>query len=209
MTTGQGLLGNNMFAYCLNNPINYHDNNGESALLTALGLMAVGGLINGVANVVATASSGGSLKECALAGAAGFLGGAIGTGVGVVMAAFPATAQFSAVVGRGVSTFSTDVLTSLFINGTVSQEELLLFGLDAVADMTLSTIGYYYLPGSTDMAKTVVYGIYDGLTDIGQNELFHPNSTTNRNSYNTADSSLSTISREHAMIKVGKLIGAL
>ena len=209
MTTGQGLLGNNMFAYCLNNPINYLDNNGESPFFAALGIMAVGGLINGVANAIATARTGGSLKECALAGAAGFLGGVVGTGLGILMAKVPAIAQFSAVVGRGVSTFSTDVFTSWFINGTVSKEEFLLFGLDAVADMTLSTIGYYYLPGSEDMTKTIVYGICDGLTDIGQNELFHPNSTTNRNSYNTADSFLRTIPREYAMTKVGKLIGAI
>jgi hypothetical protein len=200
-----------MFAYCLNNPINYLDNNGESAFFASLGIMAVGGLINGIANAIATARNGGSFSECAWAGLAGFLGGMAGTGLGILMSKVPAIAQVSAVVGRGVSTFLTDVFTSLFINGTVSQEELLLFGFDAVADMTLSTIGYYYLPlpDSTDMTKTVVYGICDGLTDIGQNELFHPNSTTNRNSYNTADSFLRTIPREYAMTKVGKLIGAI
>ena len=31
MTTGQGFIGNNMFAYCLNNPIAYSDNTGSAA----------------------------------------------------------------------------------------------------------------------------------------------------------------------------------
>jgi len=33
--TGQGLLGNNMFAYCLNNPITYCDYSGESVEIAA------------------------------------------------------------------------------------------------------------------------------------------------------------------------------
>ncbi len=33
VSTGQGLLGNNMFAYCLNNPTNYVDSSGKNALL--------------------------------------------------------------------------------------------------------------------------------------------------------------------------------
>jgi len=31
VSTGQGLLGNNMFAYCLNNPVNFIDKDGEEA----------------------------------------------------------------------------------------------------------------------------------------------------------------------------------
>ena len=31
VSTGQGILGNNMFAYCLNNPVNYEDSDGEMA----------------------------------------------------------------------------------------------------------------------------------------------------------------------------------
>ena len=33
MTTGQGVLGGNMFAYCLNNPVNMTDSNGEIAIV--------------------------------------------------------------------------------------------------------------------------------------------------------------------------------
>jgi len=37
VSTGQGLLGNNMFAYCLNNPSNYHDPSGNFCLLSCNG----------------------------------------------------------------------------------------------------------------------------------------------------------------------------
>lgn len=35
-TTGQGLLGNNMFAYCLNNPVNYMDPTGHDSILSRI-----------------------------------------------------------------------------------------------------------------------------------------------------------------------------
>ena len=38
MTTGQGVLGGNMFAYCLNNPILYSDTLGESVTVCILGV---------------------------------------------------------------------------------------------------------------------------------------------------------------------------
>ena len=38
VSTGQGLLGNNMFAYCLNNPVNHHDQNGMFPLEVAMEL---------------------------------------------------------------------------------------------------------------------------------------------------------------------------
>ena len=41
VSTGQGILGNNMFAYCLNDPVNYEDSDGEMA--AAAGALAWGG----------------------------------------------------------------------------------------------------------------------------------------------------------------------
>ena len=40
VSTGQGILGNNMFAYCLNDPVNYEDSDGEMA--AAAGALAWG-----------------------------------------------------------------------------------------------------------------------------------------------------------------------
>ena len=41
-TTGQGVIGNNMFAYCNNNPIQYKDDNGDICIPAAI----IGGAIN-------------------------------------------------------------------------------------------------------------------------------------------------------------------
>ena len=52
MTTGQGLLGNNMFAYCLNNPLVHSDNLGTAAVTAA----AAGTAIT-ILEIVATAAA--------------------------------------------------------------------------------------------------------------------------------------------------------
>ena len=43
ITTGDGILGNNMFAYCLNNPIAYYDHSGKDPVLFAAAGAAVAG----------------------------------------------------------------------------------------------------------------------------------------------------------------------
>ncbi len=49
LSTGQGPLGYNMFAYCLNNPINYVDRTGALPwALIIIGVCAIGGLIYGL-----------------------------------------------------------------------------------------------------------------------------------------------------------------
>lgn len=47
VSTGQGVLGHNMFAYCLNNPISMTDNTGEFGLLT---LCIIGEITGGALN---------------------------------------------------------------------------------------------------------------------------------------------------------------
>ena len=42
VATGDGLLGNNMFAYCLNNPINLVDNNGKEPISVSVRIVVVG-----------------------------------------------------------------------------------------------------------------------------------------------------------------------
>ena len=54
VSTGQGVLGNNMFAYCCNNPVKYIDPNGQEPItftvtITAAGVVTVVIFIAGVA----------------------------------------------------------------------------------------------------------------------------------------------------------------
>ena len=82
VSTGQGILGNNMFVYCLNNPVNMDDSNGEWPKW-----------VNGIMNIV-----GGTLQ--AALGAA--IGAAAGwTGVGAVAA--------SVLVANGAATATQGV----------------------------------------------------------------------------------------------------
>ena len=70
MSTGQGVLGGNMWAYCLNNPVAMVDSNGEfalaGALLAGVASIVVGGLFGGLGAL----ASGDSF-------AAGFVSGSI------------------------------------------------------------------------------------------------------------------------------------
>ena len=81
VSTGQGQLSANMFAYCENNPVNRKDNNGSWGI--TLGLMAIGGLIGAVTSAVATiVTSVASHEEVnwgsvAVSAGAGFVSGAL------------------------------------------------------------------------------------------------------------------------------------
>ena len=67
-STGQGILGCNMFTYCLNNPILLNDNTGEAAGL--IGSIAVSAVIGGLWGGVTAALSGGNIAEGVIFGAA-------------------------------------------------------------------------------------------------------------------------------------------
>ena len=80
--------------------------------------------------------------------------------------------------------------------------------VDVTIDVVFSTITYGYNkydPRTQEVKRTIANTLIDGLVDVGQNELFNPNSTTNRN---TTSSNISTL-RERAHQKVGRLIGAI
>ena len=87
VSTGQGIVGNNMFAYCLNNPVNRFDDNGNWSmpnwLKVTVGVVAIAGL------AVATVCTGGAaavvcgaaLSGAIVGGASGAVMGAIGGGI--------------------------------------------------------------------------------------------------------------------------------
>ena len=77
-STGQGLTGNNMFAYCGNNPVSRNDTSGTlwgTAILTAA---VVGGLLSGVADAVMQYATTGTVDfgQTAIAAASGAISGA-------------------------------------------------------------------------------------------------------------------------------------
>ena len=53
VTTGQGLLGNNMFAYCGNNPVNYTDVNGQEPFAATATIIATATILFTGAAVIA------------------------------------------------------------------------------------------------------------------------------------------------------------
>ena len=82
-STGQGILGNNMFAYCNNNPSCCSDPTGMFGW-TAAGII-FSGIIGGIVSATSTAMSGGSLAETIISGVtgavtAGFVAGAAALG---------------------------------------------------------------------------------------------------------------------------------
>ena len=74
-STGQGFTGNNMFAYCGNNPVSRQDTLGEGWLLGAL----IGGAIGGIVNAVSSLVTGESLEEIGTSFLRGAISGALCT----------------------------------------------------------------------------------------------------------------------------------
>ncbi len=82
-STGQGLLGNNMFAYCQNNPVNYQDPTGEIAFTTlAIIVIIVGSVVGGTMGAMSAATTGGNIAEAAIEGA---ITGAIASACGLLI----------------------------------------------------------------------------------------------------------------------------
>ena len=62
-STGQGITGNNMFAYCNDNPVNHVDEDGTFALSSIL----ISAAVSGIVSAIATAVTGGSAGDVWLA----------------------------------------------------------------------------------------------------------------------------------------------
>ena len=86
-TTGQGLLGNNMFAYCGNNPMLREDDEGK--LWNVVAGAVIGGLLGGVSKAIECVANGESVEkviaQVLVSTACGAIGGALAaTGIGLV-----------------------------------------------------------------------------------------------------------------------------
>ncbi len=106
LSTGQGVLGYNAFLYCLNNPVNMEDSEGNFGLFTLIGAAvgAVTGAISGaVVGAISAVVSGEDVGTAILAGAAsGAVSGALtGAAVGFI-ADVPLTGGASLAIAVGV-----------------------------------------------------------------------------------------------------------
>ena len=110
VSTGQGLLGSNMFAYCLNNPVNMMDSTGDCPITIIIGSAIAGAFINSISYIITTKASGQEITPKGMLGAllVGFVSGGFG---GCASAAFNTIWQivFSLSAGgvNGVYTFCT------------------------------------------------------------------------------------------------------
>ena len=101
-STGTGLLGYNMFAYCNNNPVAYSDPAGQSIVLAIAIGAAIGAVIGGVVGAVASKKKTGEVKVGAVAAGAvagAVVGGLAGWGVGAASAASAGAASTATVAG--------------------------------------------------------------------------------------------------------------
>ena len=96
-TTGQLFVGNNMFAYCLNNPVNISDINGKLGFGIMLGKAALGAAVNVLTTYIGARVTGQSYswKDAGVAA----LAGALGTGgTGLKIAAGVVSGIYSGVM---------------------------------------------------------------------------------------------------------------
>ncbi len=126
-STGQGILGNNMFAYCNNNPMTYSDPLGRFALTTLLSVAIViggGTVIGGLLGAFSAATTGGDVVESTIEGA---LTGAIGATFGLLA---PEIGALMALGGAFIFAGTTDIVIQAH------------FSQSGPADFSLADIDY-------------------------------------------------------------------
>ena len=111
-STGQGIIGHNMFAYCNNNPVPYYDPTGESLIGAIIG-GAIGGALISVASHI-TSNPDATLGSIANALLVGAITGGLGGAAGVVSAAKGVLSLVAVVVAGVYAGITTE--------GTVGQK---------------------------------------------------------------------------------------
>ena len=160
IATGQGMLGNNMFAYCNNNPVNLKDPTGEASLFAAF---LVATVVGGIANAISTAISGGSVEQCIISGFIGAASSAVGFGVALLTGFTPV----GNVIARATTSTICDVATTWYRNGEVTGQDAGFIMADVVMDTCISAVVYGYTEGIEDMCKqTLINSMVDGCVDI-------------------------------------------
>jgi len=98
-STGQGILGNNMFAYCNNNPIMYSDPNGDLSI-TACILICAG--VGFVASYLGTRITGGSRSDA-------FISGIYGGCSSALMYVLPGSSLFIGATFNAIESITLDI----------------------------------------------------------------------------------------------------
>ena len=171
-STGTGILGFNMFAYCNNNPVNMADTTGELPFfLVTAAIGAVAGAIIG--GVVAAKSGGNVWAGIGIGAAAGGLAGAgLGATAGVVLAS-SATASTAAVVsgaGMVVTAVSTGgagaglALVADNISRAVNNVGTVLYSGGEQARQAATTFANN--TGGTTIDPTVIGQVADAATKV-------------------------------------------
>ena len=162
-STGQGIIGNNMFAYCANNPISRKDAFGELwevVVGAAIGGAIAGSIISAVSHLVGCGISG---SEVTISGVlAATVTGAVTGAVGAVGGAIGGTTAILASAGVGVI---SGVTTAINTEGTASEKVVagLSSGIIAGAGTYLGT----KIPVATDDAFTTGFTSFSGGLYMG------------------------------------------
>lgn len=149
----QTLNGLNLYAYCLNNPIMYRDENGTTFVLAAfLASIVVGALVGATVNVISAVANGATAQDVAIMGLIGF-------GFGALFGA--ALGASGALAGEGI--LATVGAYSIGIVAGATNEVL--------NTIALSSIVNHELPSADEIELSIALGALSGLAGVGLGQL--------------------------------------
>ena len=148
-STGQSILGNNMFAYCNNNPVTYSDSLGTFPVH-----IVIGAILGGSIEALKTLLNGGSAKDVLLH----FLGGAV---MGATVAIFPNSA-FVFVCYDQMS-----LLLDCLYMGYTEEEIIMAMGINGVCQLPGTNTGDIV----TDTLVDMTFGTGQDLLNFSAQQL--------------------------------------
>lgn len=123
VSTGQGISSYNMFAYCLNDPVNHSDPDGNFCITACIIVIASGAVIGGALGAFNASATGGNVMEGMIEGT---LVGAIGSASGFIFPYLGLGTVAASVISVGVATaggvgvdFATQQVSSVVETGNL------------------------------------------------------------------------------------------
>ncbi len=187
-STGQDILGTNMFAYCNNNPTIYVDSNGDFAISALVVSAIVGGIVGAVYGAINAYAAGEDIRTGAIiGGVAGFfvglvggvagayktavkvLGAAVNAAIGVAADFISQREQFKIKVKNGTASgkFKVDGVSLIIAGFHAAAGTVLSYGLTsadtafeaAATDLT----GGFFSTLATATSEMTIRGLYGGV----------------------------------------------